>query len=184
MAISCVSCCTASQLGCTLMCQWPATFTESHGCNPAPSKKPRRLRRSLCIQSASQSSEQQLLVLAAAQARRAGCIIEPIERDGRCLFSCVEAIQGWEPLSAPGKFEAWLLENESLLQDNLYMRVFLGLTNAYESRTIRTTRWTTRISYQKRVQKCMHALETEPQTWWYNGSDIFLQFWRGGFNET
>ena len=83
------------------MCKWAATGPEPHGCNPGPSKKPRRSTR---IQKLSQHSEQHLLELAAAQARQAGCNIELIKRDGRCLFACVEAIHGWEPLSAPARF--------------------------------------------------------------------------------
>ena len=102
-----------------------------------------------------------MLLLATAQARREGCVIERIARDGRCVFGCVEAIQGWTPLSAPGKFEAWLLDNEPKLTDDMYVRVFLGMDD--ESGTMRITRHTKVESYQTRVQKNLRKLQTEPQ---------------------
>ena len=51
-------------------------------------------KRVLTRARATELREQHLLELATAQARRQGCVIQQIARDGRCVLGCVEAIQG------------------------------------------------------------------------------------------
>ena len=148
------------------MCQWRATIADRLG-QAAPAAKRRRSNRSR------RPSRHVLLALAKKRANKEGCVIKPVPRDGRCLFSCVEVIEGWSRSTAPPKFEAWLLRNATILQNEESVRAFLDMTN--EAGTMRFTRSTIFFPYEQRVQRFMSDLKTNPRSWWYRGSEFLLQ---------